>query len=132
LKQLIHPAGFIDYGELNKSNNITTNELVVLSSDVKSISGRVNVSTGSITITGVNTKFIVANTLGIVSNGDYVAVNSEIRIVNNIINNTSITVSSPFTYSANLQEMVIYTGSYNTLASNSFNELQDGQIDLVE
>jgi hypothetical protein len=39
--------------------------------------------------------------------GTSVAVNTEIRYISSIINNTALTVTSAFSQTANLQEMVI-------------------------
>lgn len=110
-KQLVHPAGYALYGEYIKLDEFNADsvdvETLVSPSSVKTISGTVNVANASIYITGLNTKFNIANTLGIITIGSNVAVNGEIRTVNNIIDNTSITVSSTFNYSSNGNELII-------------------------
>lgn len=109
-KNLVHPAGFIQYAEYKideviAANNVFTNTVVT----VKTISGVVNVN-NSIHITGINTKFLSAQTLDIISVGTSVAVNTEIRYINSIVSDTSLTVNPAFSQIANLQEMVIFSG----------------------
>mgnify|MGYP003350466122 CR=1 FL=1 len=112
-KELLHPAGFKAYAELNKLDELDVNELVldslVLPTTIKTISGRVNVANASIYVTGSGTKFNVANSLGVISVGSYIAVNSEIRVVSSIISNTNISVSSAFTSNATAQTLIILT-----------------------
>ena len=81
------------------------------------MSGLVNVGNTSITVTGIGTKFNVANSLGIITIGSYIAVNSDIRMVNAIISNTELTVSEAFTVTANLEEMVVINTAYNAVAT---------------
>ena len=104
-KNLIHPAGFVEYAEYKideivAANNITSGEITV----ANTIAGSVNVNS-SIHVTGTGTLFNQVSTLLTV--GTQIAVNSEIRTVNAITSNTTLTVSSPFTYSANGQDLVI-------------------------
>ena len=105
-KNLIHPAGFIEYADykINETidTSITTAGLIV----VNAIAGTVNVNS-SIYITGINTKFLAAQSLGLISIGSSVAVNSEIRFISSIVNNTELIVTSAFTNTANSQEMVV-------------------------
>jgi len=105
-KSLIHPAGFIDYAEYNINEVVTTstsrNDIVV----IDTVPGTVNVNS-SVYITGTNTKFLLAQSLGIISIGSSVAVNSEIRFIGSIVSNTELIVTSAFTNTANSQEMVV-------------------------
>jgi hypothetical protein len=105
-KSLIHPAGFIDYAEYNINEVVTTNtsrnDIVV----IDTVPGTVNVNS-SVYITGTNTKFLLAQSLGIISIGSSVAVNSEIRFIGSIVSNTELIVTSTFTNTANSQEMVV-------------------------
>ena len=55
--------------------------------------------------------------------GTYIKVNGEIRITNSIINNTSITVSEPFTYSANDQLITILIPPYNSITTEYWREI---------
>jgi len=108
LKELLHPAGFVNYAEFTYSNTISDN-VSVSSGQTRGVSGRVNVTTGSITILGTNTRFNIANTNGVLTIGTRISVNNEIRTVNNIINNTTITVSSAFSSNATAQSIIILT-----------------------
>ena len=106
-KNLVHPSGFIDYAEFKidqtiAANTVTTAALIV----ADTLAGTVNVNS-SIYITGTNTKFILAQSLGIISIGSSVAVNSEIRFISSIVSNTELIVTSTFTNTANSQEMVV-------------------------
>ena len=109
-KNLIHPAGFVQYAEYKidetiLSNGITSNAITTGST----ISGTVNVYSGSIVVTGTNTRFNIANTNNVLTIGSQIAVNSQIRTVNSIYSNGVVTVSSAFTQTANDQTLVIVT-----------------------
>jgi uncharacterized membrane protein YphA (DoxX/SURF4 family) len=84
------------------ANNVTSNTLTVSNT----ISGIVNVVSGSVFVTGTGTKFgnVASVTITV---GTQIAVNSEIRTINTVISNTNVRVSSAFTQSANDQTMVI-------------------------
>jgi hypothetical protein len=106
-KSLVHPAGFVEYADYNINKIIAANNTVRSNiTVVDTISGLVNVNS-SIHITGINTKFFAAQSLGLISVGTKVAVNTEIRFISSILSNTSILVSPAFSQTANLQEMVI-------------------------
>jgi hypothetical protein len=105
-KNLIHPAGFKQYADFRIDENILANNISIFDYPSTTISGTVNVNS-SIYITGINTKFIAAQSLGLISVGTKVSVNNEIRYINNILNDTSIIVGSSFSQTANLQEMII-------------------------
>ena len=117
-KDLLHPAGFKSYAELKRLNELdstpVTSQTLFLNSTVRTLSGLVNVANASIYVTGSNTRFNVANSLGIMTIGSYIAVNSEIRVVSSIISNTSLAVTSAFTITANNEQLavlnVVYTG----------------------
>jgi hypothetical protein len=109
-KNLIHPAGFIQYAEYKidktiPANTVTTSTIAAGTT----ISGTVNVYTGSIVVTGTNTRFNIANTNSVLTIGSQIAVNSQIRTVNSIYSNGTLTVSSAFTQTANDQTLVIVT-----------------------
>ena len=107
LKQLLHPAGFVNYADLDESVSFNADTINISTTSANTIAGTVNVSNGSIYVTGVNTKFNVANTKGILTIGSNISVNNVIRTVSSIISNTNIAVSSAFTTSANAQTAVI-------------------------
>jgi hypothetical protein len=105
-KDLIHPAGFIDYAEYKINETIDTTIDKTALNVANTIAGTVNVN-NSIYITGINTNFVLAQTLGIISVGTKVAVNTEIGYISEIVSSTSIIVGSSFSQIANLQEMII-------------------------
>ena len=117
-KDLLHPAGFKSYAELKRLDELdptpVTSQTLFLNSTVRTLSGLVNVANASIYVTGSNTRFNVANSLGIMTIGSYIAVNSEIRVVSSIISNTNLAVTSAFTITANNEQLsvlnVVYTG----------------------
>lgn len=107
-KKLVHPAGFSDFAEYLIDRDITvTRPTADLDSFTREVSGRVNVSAGSIYVTGVNTLFNIASTLGIISVGSTIAVNNEIAVIASIISNTNLAVSVAYTSSANLQPLIV-------------------------
>jgi hypothetical protein len=109
LKELLHPAGFVNYADLNKNSSISSNTIYLNTTTVNSISGTVSTTNGSIYISGINTKFNIANTRGTLTLGANIAVNGQVRIVNSIISNTNISVSSAFTANSSGETLVIVT-----------------------
>jgi hypothetical protein len=109
LRQLLHPSGFVNYADLNKNLIVEQKDTAVFKVITNQISGTVSVSNGSIYVNGVNTKFNIANSLGTITLGTNVAVNGELRIVNSIISNTNISVSSAWTMNASSEPLNIVT-----------------------
>jgi hypothetical protein len=120
-KDLLHPAGFKAYAEWERKTDLEQQpvslDIVTVPKNIRTLSGLVNVANASITVTGVGTRFNVANTLGIITIGSYIAVNSDIRMINAIISNTELTVSESFTVTANLEEMVVVNTVYDAVAT---------------
>ena len=108
LKELLHPSGFINYSEYTLSNSFSSNSNIV-SSSTRGLGGTVSISSGSIVVTGTNTRFNIANTSGVLTVGTRIAVNNEIRTVNSIVNNTTITVTSSFSANASAQSIILLT-----------------------
>jgi hypothetical protein len=108
LRELMHPAGFVNYADLNKQSSANTS-VTVQDAISNTISGTVDVSSGSKFILGTGTRFVLANNRGILTVGSNVAVNGEIRTIDTIISNTNVSVTSAFTYSANDQTLIILT-----------------------
>ena len=107
-KNLIHPAGFKQYADFKIDEIVEANNISINSYSINDISGTVNVNS-SIYVTGTNTLFNIANTNNVITIGTQIAVNSEIRTISSILSNTTLTVSSAFSQSANIQELVIVT-----------------------
>jgi hypothetical protein len=106
-KALIHPAGFIDYAQFNIIETINANTLTTAAISVSNtIAGTVNVTSGSVLVDGLGTKFGNVSSVTITA-GTQIAVNSEIRTISSVISNTRIQVSSSFTYSANDQTLIV-------------------------
>jgi len=94
LKQLLHPVGMVNYAFYNKQNVVELTDVAVTDIKTNTISGTVNVGNGRIVVAGVNTKYNIANTKGILTLGSSIAVNGEIRKVNTIVSNTVLLTSS--------------------------------------
>lgn len=109
LKDLLHPAGFVNYADLNRISDVTPDTITITTNTESTIAGTVNVETGSIYIVGTNTGFNVANTNGVLTIGSNVSVNGEIRTVDSIISNTNLAVTSAFTTTANANTLIILT-----------------------
>ena len=137
-KELMHPAGFQVYSEMQRLDVLDSSEAtidtLVYPETIKTLSGKVNVANSSIYVTGINTKFNVANSLGFITLGAYIAVNSEIRVINSIISNTNLSVTSAFTYTANIQDMVVVNTAYNAVSTEGSLEFstEDGLVITVE
>ena len=109
LFELLHPAGFINYAFFNKESTTSKNVTISSIETVNTISGLVGVSNSSVFVTGTGTLFNVANTRGILTIGSNVSVNGEIRVIDSIISNTNLQVTSAFTTNANSQTLIILT-----------------------
>lgn len=96
VKNLLNPAGFINYSRynfvdsVNTSVDITSNDFLSLE-----VAGTVDITANSNTVIGTNTFFVLAANIGLISSAN-VAINTEIRTVNTVINNTSFTVTQVF------------------------------------
>jgi len=93
LKDLLHPVGFVNYAEYQKSNSFSGSTINVENTKEITLSGKINVSNGSVLVTGLSTKFNIANQKNILTPGTRIAVNGEIRTVNSIISNTTLLTS---------------------------------------
>lgn len=126
VKNLLNPSGAINYARFTIDQDITAN----LSIDVETRFNRqfvnvstVNVVTGQANVWGTNTYFSLAESLGFLSPGSFIVVNSELRVVNSIINNTYLTVSENFTYNAN-DVFVTTMTDYDTILDEIWNEFK--------
>ena len=107
-KNLIHPAGFKQYADFRIDEIVAANNISINSYSSNVISGSVNVNS-SIYVTGTNTLFNIANTNNVITIGTQIAVNSEIRYINAIYSNGTMTVNSAFTITSNGETLVIVT-----------------------
>jgi hypothetical protein len=122
-KELLHPAGFKAFAEVvhiddNIDAALSTTETLVVPKSIRTLSGTVNTNS-TIWVTGTGTKFNVANSLGIISVGSYIAINSEIRIVDSILNNTTIKVTSAFGSNSSGQELVVMNTVYDAVVTET-------------
>lgn len=119
-KELLHPAGFRPYAELNRFDLLETSSHVDITptapKTIRTLSGRVNLNS-SVFVIGTGTKFEVAEDKGFISVGSSIAVNSQIRTVNSIISNTVLTVTAPFTITTNNENMVVLNTVYEAIAT---------------
>ena len=97
IKELLHPAGFTHYSDLNRNTTVASNTISISTGTTKSLSGTVTITNGSIYVDGVNTLFNVANSLGTITIGTQIAINGELRIIASVLSNTNISVTSAFT-----------------------------------
>ena len=103
LKELLHPVGMVNYAFYNTESVVELTDVAVETRDNRqeeqylTISGTVNVGNSCIVVAGQNTKFNVANTIGIITVGAYIAVNGEQRRINSIVSNTQLLTSSNLT-----------------------------------
>jgi hypothetical protein len=109
LKQLLHPAGFVNFSTLDITREVDVAQTSLNYYSTNTISGVVSTTNNSIYLTGTNTKFNIANTRNIFTTGSTITVNGQIRIINSIISNTNLSVSSAFTMNSNNQTLIILT-----------------------
>jgi hypothetical protein len=128
IKDLLNPSGAVNYAIYKIIETINVPVSINIESELtRQVSGTVNVAANSYFVIGTNTNFVVANTTILMPPGTNIKVNGEIRIANSIINNTSITVSEPFTYSANDQLITIVLPPYNSITTEYWREMQTEQ-----
>jgi hypothetical protein len=129
-KQLVHPAGFKQYAQFDVEDFVVVTDKIT--SQLKKISanvlGTVNINS-SIYVVGTNTQFLSVQDTGFLFEGQYILVNSEIRIVNSVINNTLLTVSEPFETTANGQTLVLVYAPYESITTESWIEITSSNDD---
>lgn len=124
VKDLLNPVGTVNYSIYTIRENINSELLYYVFDELnREVAGTVNVASNLPLVWGTNTYFEVANTIGLLTLGTYILVNSEIRIVNSIINNTTITVSEPYEYSANDQLITLVYKPYRAVSTEYFREI---------
>jgi hypothetical protein len=124
VKELLNPSGSINYAKYNIFDTVNSESSIIVFDDLeREIAGTINVSSNLPYVWGTNTYFEVANNIGLMTEGTYIVVNSEIRIVNSIINNTTFTVSEPFNFSANDTLMDLYYVPYRAVTTEYWREL---------
>jgi hypothetical protein len=102
LKNLLHPAGLINYSRYRIDTTFDINiQQDVVGSLTKTIAGTVNVSNNSTTILGTNTDFVIAESSNIISQNTVIVVNDEVRTIVSIDDANTITVNTEFTSNAN-------------------------------
>ena len=147
LKDLLHPAGLINYARyrIDKEANVTNLGVTTISPN-KVISGKVNIGQGSIYITGVNTKFEDGYNKGYIGIGDAIDVNGRIYIVESIISNTNVQVSQistspplgvtsapvPFNVTANLEPFIVLGQVTNVSPGSAEMTLETGDLLITE
>ena len=147
LKDLLHPAGLINYARyrIDKEANVTNLGVTTISPN-KVISGKVNIGQGSIYITGVNTKFEDGYNKGYIGIGDAIDVNGRIYIVESIISNTNVQVSQvstspplgvtsapvPFSVTAILEPFLVLGQVVNVSPGSAEMTLETGDLLVTE
>lgn len=125
VKNLLNPSGTVNYARYNIDEVVDSRlEIQVNPRFQRFLTGNVtvNVASGHAGVWGTNTYFEVANTMGILKPGSYIKVNSELMVVNSIINNTYLTVSEFYNYDANDVPMII-VNDYDTLLNDIWKEM---------
>lgn len=127
-KELLHPSGFVQYAELNKIDIVDTDVVemntLVLPTNIRTLSGRVSVQNNSVFITGFGTKFLVAEEKDYITVGSYIAIDSEIRVVDDIISNTNISVTSAFTINVSNTELVVINTVFDAVATETLDDIK--------
>jgi hypothetical protein len=101
-KKLIHPAGLINYAKYRIFENINVNTSSnVVSSLIKTVSGTANITNNSNTVVGTNTEFSIASSLGILSEGNLIVIDNQIRTVISIDDSETLTVNNVFNTTSN-------------------------------
>jgi hypothetical protein len=124
VKELLNPSGSVNYAVYKIIEKINVPVSINIESNLtKQIAGTVNVASNGYFVTGTNTQFMIASQIGLINPGTYIKVNGEIKIANSIINNTAITVSDEFNYSANNQLLTIMIPPYSAVTTEYWREI---------
>jgi hypothetical protein len=120
LKELLHPAGLVNYSRFKIDATSNVSHLSIIKVDAsKTLSGRVNVQSGKVYVTGYGTNFETAYQKGYIKLGDAVDINGKIYILDQIVSASNIKLEPivtnslynvsavPFDYSANLQPIIV-------------------------
>jgi len=137
VKNLLNPIGFINYARYDIQDTINLPfDFAVTSNLKRELAGLVSATSGDYFLYGVNTEFVLANTIGLIGEGTYIIVNSDIRIVNGIINSTTITVSQPFSGNISNDIVTIFVPDYNGITTEYWREIstmgQNNQFIVLE
>jgi hypothetical protein len=126
-KELLHPSGFVQYAELNRLDIIDANDVEMNSlarpTNIRTLSGKVSVQNNSVYVTGFGTKFLVAEEKDYVTVGSYIAIDSEIRVVDAIISNTNLSVTSAFTINVSNTELVVINTVFDAVATETLDNI---------
>ena len=120
LKELLHPAGLVNYSrfKIDAVSNVSNLSIITVDTS-KTLSGRVNVQSGKVYVTGYGTNFQNAYQKGLIQLGDAVDINGKIYILDQIVNASNIKLEPietnslynvsvvPFDYNANLQPIIV-------------------------
>jgi hypothetical protein len=102
LKNLIHPAGLINYSKyVIRQTADSVSAIDVESSLIKTVSGTVSISNNSNTVIGTNTDFTIANSLNIISEGSVIIIDEQIRSIISIDDDSTLTVNTEFNTTSN-------------------------------
>ena len=120
LKELLHPAGLVNYSRFRIDATSNVSQLSIIKVDAsRTLSGRVNVQSGKVYVTGYGTNFENAYQKGYIKLGDAVDISGKIYILDQIVSASNIKLEPivtnslynvsavPFDYSANLQPIIV-------------------------
>ena len=128
IRNLIHPAGFQDHGEWNDFNELETETQGFFEASntvtFKILSGKVSTQNNSIFVVGTGTKFLTANSLGLISIGSFITINSEIRVVNSFISNTNLSVTNAFTITTSEEDLVVINTVFDAVSTEILEEVK--------
>jgi phage terminase large subunit len=118
--ELLYERSLTNQDIINKLNELGANNVIMNTltapKNIRTLSGTVNVNS-TIFVVGTGTKFTKAANLDFIGANTWIAVNSEIRMVNSIISDTLLTVNSAFTITANNEELVVLNVDYDAIAT---------------
>ncbi len=110
LRNLLHPAGLINYAKYRIFDNLESQIINEVSTSlIKTVSGTIQTVANSNNIIGINSDFITAQTLGIINVGDSIAVSNDVVSITNIITANSLTVNTAMTVTSNSEIIKILT-----------------------
>jgi hypothetical protein len=122
VSELLNPSGAVNYSRYTFVDVVDVPlEFDVQSTLIRNLVGTVNVTSNSVDVIGTDTYFSEASNIGLIQQGSYIIVNSEIMIVNNIINNTYLTTTNTFNFTANNQ-LITIINDFDTILTESLVE----------
>jgi hypothetical protein len=90
----------------------------------RTLAGKVSIQNNSPFVVGTGTSFLTANSLGLISVGAFITINSEIRVVDSFISNTNLSVTSAFTITTSDEDLIVINTVFDAVSTEALEEVK--------